>query len=550
MFLSKVGKGFYMPIRCLFSLSFVMVFTVFSSVVVAGPEPEPAPAETSTVMSCITRLTNLLPDRIKRLPRQIRGDSPFSGDVQPTRIPLFGHGRPTLPFPHPWNYKEPLKILETYFWKADKETGSGRHNRYLEVPGFGPVFITRDPEVIRAILLSTGDKPGQFDRDQLPSMGIARSTGPDTLLFSNGTQWRDHRKQAAPPFGLTSLFKPEVFHEFEATFRETLKQRIVELKNKFEQSGQTKLTIALETEIKPIMLQMLVNNFLGANVPYEQIRNKYVPALERIIDNIVSDTVVSRIGVGSTRPGSKEDNATYDELTDIVLQARKENTGLWKQFKSEASDDAIRANLKVILAGALEATSSWGGWALSHLARNPTMQEKIYGEVKDFSEFTPDNVDKAKYLRNTLDETLRLTPSLYFLPRKTNTDTTIQTKDGRTMTIEKGTHILLDIWDTNRHEDHWGVAATGFPAKEFHPERWPEMEKRGISPKDKMHYGFGLGPRICPGKHLGQLEVSLLVGAIVKTFKFKAINEENKPRAGVSTKPADGTLVELELRNP
>jgi cytochrome P450 len=76
------------------------------------------------------------------------------------------------------------------------------------------------------------------------------------------------------------------------------------------------------------------------------------------------------------------------------------------------------------------------------------------------------------------------------------------------------------------------------------------MEKRGISPKDKMHYGFGLGPRICPGKHLGQLEVSLLVGAIVKTFKFKAINEENKPRAGVSTKPADGTLVELELRNP
>lgn len=147
--------------------------------------------------------------RLANLPRQLCGRSPFEGDIRPSRVPLFppGSGRPALPFPHPWNYREPLRILDAYFWRADEETGSGRHNRYLEVPGFPPVLVTRDPGLIRAITTNTGDREGQFDRDTLPSTGIARATGKDTLLFSNGPAWRRQRKLAASPFGKTTLFQ-------------------------------------------------------------------------------------------------------------------------------------------------------------------------------------------------------------------------------------------------------------------------------------------------------------------------------------------------------
>ena len=58
--------------------------------------------------------------RISRLPKQLLSVNPFAGDCQPTRVPLFklGSGRPTLPFPHPWNFDQPIRILETYFiWK-------------------------------------------------------------------------------------------------------------------------------------------------------------------------------------------------------------------------------------------------------------------------------------------------------------------------------------------------------------------------------------------------------------------------------------------------
>src|SRR4029077_17056392 len=123
-----------------------------------------------------------------------------------------------------------------------------------------------------------------------------------------------------------------------------------------------------------------------------------------------------------------------------------------------------------------------------------------------------------------------------------------ETADGRKLWIPTGTHILLDIWHANRHENHWGVEATGYPALDFVPERWEYLAAQGRGSKEILHFGFGHGPRMCPGKHLGQLEVGLVVGAFVKLFRFKAVNPENPAKAGVSTKPLDGTLVELELR--
>jgi cytochrome P450 len=511
------------------------------------------------IKKLLTALRDYVPGfrRLERLPLQLLGISPFAGDVQPTRVPLFwpGSGRPTAPFPHPWNYDHPLRILDTYFWGADAEQGSGRHNRYLDVPGFAPVLVTRDPRIIRAVTTETGDRDGQFDRDTLPSVGIARATGKDTLLYANGPTWRMQKKLAAPPFGKTTLFQPEQFQEFAATFRHTVRQRLDALLQHLQRTGPP-ARVRLEPEIKAVMLEMLANNFFGAEIPYEQISDRYVPALERVIDHIVRDTVLNKIGIPLRRLPSihrriteaKAAYAVFEALTDLVLCARKEGKGLWKQFKSDAPDEALRSNIKVFLAGALEATTSYASWALAHLARNPSAQEKVFHEVHEVEDYTPETLDRATYLGHVLNETLRLTPSLYFLPRRATADTWVTTAEGSTLWIPKGTHILLDVWHANRHEDHWGVAVTGHPALAFVPERWEALAAQGRGSKEGLHFGFGHGPRVCPGKHLGQLEVALVVGAFVKLFRFKAVHPENEAKAGVSTKPLDGTFVELELR--
>lgn len=63
--------------------------------------------------------------RLLRLPRQIVARNPFDGDSRPTRVRIFQWGRPTLPFPHPWNYDQPIPMLETYFFRAEEEQGPG-----------------------------------------------------------------------------------------------------------------------------------------------------------------------------------------------------------------------------------------------------------------------------------------------------------------------------------------------------------------------------------------------------------------------------------------
>jgi hypothetical protein len=87
---------------------------------------------------------------------------------------------------------------------------------------------------------------------------------------------------------------------------------------------------ATESEIKTLMLELLVECFFGTSIDYQHLRDVYVPALERIIDHIVRDTVVNRLGLPrwllaplSWRYAQvKRDYATFEELTGRVLAAR------------------------------------------------------------------------------------------------------------------------------------------------------------------------------------------------------------------------------------
>lgn len=479
--------------------------------------------------------------------------NPFAGDWQPTRIPLFRLGRPSLPFPHPFNYRRPIRILDTFFTGAEHESGTDRHNRYLVAPGLPLVLVTREPAVIRAVLSATGDKPGQFDRDTAPTQGIARATGEDTLLYANGPLWRMQKQLAAPGFSRSNLFQPEKFHEFEITFRKTVAQRLELLRELQQASGERVTRIALEPEIEAVMLEMLVNNFFGGSIAYAELRDRFAPALRRCIDHMVRDTVGRRLRaivefLTGRRRKLARDRADFETLTDCALAGRAAGLGSWAQFKSDASDAALRSNIRVFLAGALEATTSFAAWALSHLSHAPEVQDRIHGEVRDVDVYDPELLHQMPTLQRALEETLRLTPSLYFLPRWTTEDTWIETVDGRRLCIPRHTHVVLDVWHANRCEDFWGAAVSGYPAEAFAPDRWEVLGRQGKSAKDILHFGFGHGPRVCPGKFLGLLEVTLVVGAFVKIFRCHAVGPRPAARAGVSTKPADGVLVDLEVR--
>ncbi len=508
--------------------------------------------------SCTQRASGLR-GWIARTSGQCLGRSPFSGTVQPTKLSLRRAltGPGALPFPHPWNYHKPLDILAAYFVDAERETGRGRHNRYLDVPGFAPVLVTRDPDVIKAISAASTAGEDGFDRDTMPSRGIARATGEDSLLYANGPTWKRQKQATAPPFSRSTMFKPERFESFGEIFSATVTERLSALRSRVGPEGES-FEIELESEIKAIMLELLVVGFFGAEIDYGRIRDTYVPALERVIDDIVRDTILSRFGIPIGRlpamtgglKASRAATREFEALTDAVLEPRRTGCGLWAQFRSDAPDAALRSNIRVFLAGALEATTSYASWAIAHLARDEAAQRAVLAEVQSAGSYTPEVLAIAANLGHVLEETLRLTPSLYFHPRCAVTETVVRLPSDETLTIPAGTHILLDVWHANRHDDHWGEAISGYAAETFAPDRWSVLASRGMAPNERPHFGFGFGPRFCPGKSLGQMEVALVVGACVKLFEISASGPTPDPRVGVSTKPSDGVRVRIRERSP
>jgi len=417
-------------------------------------------------MSLITRL--------KRLPRQLLGENPFSGTLKVERLPLIATALATAR-----HFRIPLRILDFVF------QGDGDF-KYLDVPGFPPILFVRDPEAIRRAV------------------------------------------------------EPQI---------EELADRILHFPTRA-------IRMKLESSIQALMLNVLVNVLFGSAVPRDELRSRYLPAIGNVIRYILLDTVANQFGLPVLRLPAltsgharlKQDRLIFEELVDRVIRTRSEGAGFWPLLTAEGPEEALRSNVRVFLAGALEATSSYLGWALANLARRPDARAKAHAEAAR-TEISPEGRESATYLQQVLAETLRLNNALYFLPRIALRDTAISTSAG-VLAVPAGTHLVLATYHAGRCERHWGVAVTGYPAAEFVPERWDaaNMAARGRSSKDALHFGFGHGPRVCIGKHFSEAEAFVCLTLFLRRFEFRAVREVSTADAGVSTRSRDGVEVELSLR--
>ncbi len=485
-----------------------------------------------------------LSTRLARLPAQLLGERPFAGTLPVEPLPVFATALLTAR-----HFRTPLRILD-YAFRGDGDLKS------LDVPGFPPILFVRDPEVIRAVTLGTANG-GDFDRDTLPTQGIARVVGGRTLLFAQGDAWRKHRAAAARPFGMGAVQTAEVYRDIEDAIRLAVEPQLEALAARVRESPTGSCRVRLEPHIKAVMLDVLVNVLFGAAVPHGESRGRYLPALENVIRYIMLDTVanvfrlpVFRLPTLTGRHARlKADRLVFEELVGRVLRTRSDGAGFWPLLAAGLPEEAVRSNVRVFLAGALEATASYLSWTLGNLARHPAARAAAHAEAAGHAGVTPAARESAVYLHKVLAESLRLNNALYFLPRVAVRDATVTTSKG-TVIVPRGTHLVLGTYHANRSEAHWGVAATGHPATAFAPERWDaaDLAARGRSPKDNLHFGFGHGPRVCIGKHFSEAEAFVCLTLFLRRFEFTAVGPAPEADSGVSTRPRDKVEVELSLR--
>ncbi|KAM6496682.1 Cytochrome P450 [Amanita muscaria] len=85
--------------------------------------------------------------------------------------------------------------------------------------------------------------------------------------------------------------------------------------------------------------------------------------------------------------------------------------------------------------------------------------------------------------------------------------------------IPAGSFIFANIWAITRNEEK-------YPDPEaFQPQRF--MKADGTLGDENINYSYGFGRRICPGRHMADQAVWLMIVSILATFKISKAKDEN-----------------------
>nr|WLK66390.1 cytochrome P450 [Eocanthecona furcellata] len=227
----------------------------------------------------------------------------------------------------------------------------------------------------------------------------------------------------------------------------------------------------------------------------------------------IMDTILSQ------RMESMNERNDYAQVLVQMKEQKKLNIYNRENKKVDETFDvtnelAIAQAFMFFFAG-MDATSLLMLYTASNLAQSKDCQSKAREEIKNVLEkyggYSWEAVRDMKYLDSCVQETLRMQPSLQFLNRVCDKDTTI---DG--VKLVKGTRIIIPIHTIQ-------MDPKNFPNPEkFDPERFME----GLNDKF-AHLPFSDGPRVCLGKRFATMETTTFMAHLLENFEL-SVNPETK----------------------
>ncbi|KAG1694693.1 Phthiocerol synthesis polyketide synthase type I PpsA [Nymphon striatum] len=169
----------------------------------------------------------------------------------------------------------------------------------------------------------------------------------------------------------------------------------------------------------------------------------------------------------------------------------------------------IRNELIVLFMAGHETTANVLAWTWYLISQSPEVEKKLHDELDEVlhgraPEFA--DVEKLKYTRAILDETMRLYPPVPILSREALEEDTIRGKK-----VPPGSIMLIVPWLIQRHKKYWDKP------DHFIPERFmPDAPK----PTKFTYIPFSAGPRVCLGKNFGIIESVLSIAILAQQFRL------------------------------
>lgn len=374
--------------------------------------------------------------------------------------------------------------------------------------GFNNLIVfTKHPSLIRHLLQKNHKK---YHKSKFQTVDVAKYIG-HGILTSNGEHWRTHRRMVQPAFhkkkliGLLGIMNDAIVQELK-NIKSNKEQDVLPImgdiafqvvakslfsSNDYEQEMRelqdisTKNQIMLAKEMRqPYFKWWFYLN--GSTKKHLQLSEKARNILNSLIE---------------TRIASKEDK---DDLLDMLLKSRYEDDT--PMPRKQLIDEIL-----VLFTAGYETTASALSFTLFLLAKNLEIQQKAYEEIQQVNlegEDVFENLMKLKYIKQCIEESMRLYPPAFIIDRISIED---DEYDGKI--IPKDTMILMSIYELHRNRDFWKNPDS------FIPERFNEENHKEY--KD-YYYPFGAGPRMCVGNNFAMYEMILIVAKIIKDYTLSS----------------------------
>nr|XP_019557481.2 cytochrome P450 9e2-like [Aedes albopictus] len=450
-----------------------------------------------------------------------------------------------------------------------------------------PMYVICDPDLIKRIAVT------DFDHfmDHRPIFGASNSDHPNllfekTLFALTGQKWKNMRSTLSPAFTgskMRQMFKfvVQCSESMVWFYQGQPRGRSYEMKDVFSRFANDVIaTCAFGIEVDSLrkqdnefyvhgskMLQLTRLSVVARILGYrfaptlmgrlgldinDQAQNQYFSSL-------VKETVKTRNVEGILRP----------DMVHLLMQAKQgtlnhqveieqnrgfatvdESTFTKTQSPNSMTEVEIIAQCLMFFLAGFDTVSTCLTFTAYELALNPTIQTKLYEEIREThatlcgKSLDYETLQKMTYMDMVISEVLRKWPAIAALDRLCVKDYELDVGNGLKFTIDRGSGIWIPV-----HAMHHDPKYYPDPER-FQPERFSEENKAGINLG--AYLPFGVGPRNCIGSRFALMEVKAIVYHMLLSFSFERTAKTQVPveivKGFAPLKPRDGVFLEFRSR--
>jgi len=411
----------------------------------------------------------------------------------------------------------------------------------------GDVFRIRTPN-FRALVIA---HPDHVQRVLLthrqnyikgPVYDDARKFLGDGLVTLEGETWRARRTLVQPAFHRQSLERlAQIMVESGARYFDSLTARLA--------GGAQELDV--HREMVRVTMDVVVNALFGhGTLNGERVSYQTMSEALEVLSNGVNGVPLPS---WLPTPHNIKFRRTLRELNqnvyEIIRNGRERGTetgtllSMLLDARDEAgkplSDQAIRDEVMTLFIAGHETTALTLTWCFVLLGEAPQVLSRMNAEVDEVlggREPSFADVPKLTYVRQVIDETLRLRPPAAMVGR----DVVAEDELGG-YRVAPGDVVLPFIWGAHRHGAHWSSPET------FDPDRFAPGNAKGRHPGSYLP--FSIGPRICIGNTFSLIEITILIAQLLSRYEIEIRpSRDVKPVAVGTVRPSKPVMVVLKAR--